>query len=73
MLCASRVGDGVFARVDLPFAPRRDDGKLGRERFAGQLEAHLVVALAGAAVGERVGADFLGDLDLSLGKQRTRE
>ena len=40
--------------------------EVGRERGVGQLEAHLVVALAGRAVGDRVGALGAGDLDLRL-------
>src|SRR5712691_1806452 len=58
------VGDEVFAALEFPFAPRRDDLQLGGERGVGQLEADLVVALAGAAVGDRVGAESLRDGDL---------
>ena len=39
----------------------------------GDVEADLVVALAGAAVGDRVGALLLGDLDEQLGDERPRE
>ena len=67
-----RVVDRVFAAADVPLAPRRDDGKLGRERREGHLEANLIVALAGAAVRERVGADAMRDLDLTLGDERAR-
>ena len=42
----------------------------GFKRVIAELEADLVVALAGGAVGHRVGADLLGDLDLLLGDQR---
>src|SRR6185437_11337475 len=38
-----------------------------------ELEAYLVVALAGGAMRDSVSADFLGDLDLLLGDQRTRD
>ena len=48
--------DQVGARLELPFPPRRDDLDVGVERIGGQLEAHLVVALAGRAMGDRVGA-----------------
>ena len=57
----------------LPFAPGSDDGKFGRESLGCQLEADLVVAFAGAAVRERVGADFLRDFHLALGEQGARE
>ena len=66
------VGDRVLAAPDVPLAPRRDDRQIGRERGVGQLEAHLIVALAGAAVRERVGADRARDLDLALGDERPR-
>ena len=64
------VVDGVFARDDVPLAPRRDDVQLRRERLIGQLEAHLVVALAGAAVRQRVAAGRQGDLDLLARDER---
>ena len=68
---------GVFeqpgARGQIPFAPRRDHLDVGLQRVIGELEAHLVVALAGRAMGDRVGADLAGDLDLALGDQRPRD
>src|SRR5258708_3866132 len=64
---------GVFeqprARGQVPFAPRRDDLDVGRERVIAEFETDLVVALAGGAVGHRVGADLAGNLDLALGDQ----
>ena len=63
-------GDQRRARGEVPFAPRRDDLDVGLERIGRELEAHLVVALAGRAVGDRVGADLAGDLDEALGDQR---
>ena len=66
-------GDQRLARFEIPFAPRRDHFHVGLERIIGKLEAHLVVALAGRAVGDRVGADLFGDLDLLLGDQRPRD
>ena len=68
---------GVFeepgARAQIPFAPWRDDFDVGIERVIAELEADLVVALAGGAVGDGVGADLAGDLDLALGDQRPRD
>ena len=61
-----------LARFEIPFAPWRDDFDVGLERVIGELEAHLVVALAGRAMGDGIGADLLGDLDLLLGDQRPR-
>ena len=62
-----------LAALEGPFAPRRDDLDVGLERVIGQLEAHLVVALAGGAVADGVGADLARDLDLLLGDQRPRD
>ena len=51
---------GIFdepgARGQLPFAPGRDHLDVGLERVIGELEAHLVVALAGRAMGDGIGA-----------------
>ena len=66
-------GDERFARAQLPFPPRRNHRDVGLERIIGQLETHLVVALAGRPVRHRVGADLFRDLDLSLGDQRPRD
>ena len=63
----------ILAAADVPLAPRRDDAQPGVERHDGQLEAHLVVALAGGAVGDGVGALQLGDLHHLLGDQRAGE
>ena len=61
------------ARREIPFAPRRDDLDVRLERVISKLEAHLIVALAGRAMRNRVGADFAGDLDLLLGDQWPRD
>ena len=62
--------DQVAARLELPFPPGRDHLDVRVQRIIGELEAHLVVALAGRAMGDGVGAGQLGDLDLALGDQR---
>ena len=51
----ARVGDLLLA-AHLPGADRRDRPQLGREGRDGRLDPDLVVALAGAAVGDRVAA-----------------
>ena len=67
-----RVGDLLVA-THLPFAHRRDDLDLGGERRHRRLDADLVVALARAAVGDRVGVERTRGLDGELGQQRASE
>ncbi len=64
------VSQGVLAGADLPLAPRSDDLQRWVERLVGQFEAHLVVALAGAAVGHSIGPLGLGHGHLPLGDER---
>ena len=69
-LVVLRVLDQFGAAVQVPFPPRRDDLDIGIERVIDALDPHLVVALARGPVGDCVGADLGGDLDLALGDQR---
>ena len=66
------VGDLLLA-AHLPRAHRRDHLQLGRQRRDRGLDADLVVALAGAAVGDRVAAAGAGVLDRELGDQGPAE
>jgi hypothetical protein len=66
----------VFGRVlellrarHSPLAHGRDDPQFGREHLKGHVEAHLVVALAGAAVRDRHGAHVARRVDHQLGDQ----
>ena len=68
--CAFGEGDQLFPAFEGPLAPRRDDFDRGLERVIGQLESHLVVALASGAVTDGVGASLAGNIDLRLGNQR---
>ena len=61
-----RVFDLFLSRLDRPLSPRRDDLHIRRKRLDGQLKANLVVALAGAAVADRVRALGLCDLHKAL-------
>ena len=45
------IVETVLARLQRPLAPRHDDLQLRSQRLIGVLEANLVVALAGAAMG----------------------
>ena len=65
-----RERDQVLATFEAPLAPRRDDLDRGLERVIGELEAHLVVPLAGGAVTDGGGARLACDLDLALGDER---
>jgi len=60
------------AGLNRPFPPRGDDFHARREVLDGQLKTHLVIALAGAAVGNRVRAFLEGDLRETLGDHGTR-
>src|SRR5699024_4477801 len=66
------VLDGLVAGQG-EVANRGDALQLGGERGDRDLEADLVVALAGAAVGDRAGTILLGGLDQVLGDHRTRD
>ena len=65
------VGDLVRTALQIPLTNRGDNLELGVEGLDGGLKTDLVVALAGAAVGDIGGAELVSDLDELLGKQRT--
>ena len=64
------VLERILTRADVPLAPRGDDRQARVERHVGQLEAHLIVALAGAAMRHRVGALLRGHPHLTFSDQR---
>ncbi|EXU82302.1 hypothetical protein AX23_14365 [Brucella melitensis 548] len=57
------------AALERPVAPWSDDLDVRVQRIGRKLEANLVVALAGRAMGDGVGAGFFGDVDQMLGDQ----
>ena len=65
----ARVGDLLLA-AHLPGAHRGDRPQLRRQGRDRRLDPDLVVALAGAAVGDRVAAGLARLLDRELGDQR---
>ena len=67
------VVDLLLAGLDAPLPPRGDDGHIGRERLDGELETHLIVALARAAVADGVGVLRLCYLHDALGDDGTRK
>ena len=60
----------VGARFELPVPPGGDHLDVGAQTIIAEFEADLVIALAGGAVADGVGADHVGNLDLALGDQR---
>ncbi len=68
-----RIIDFVFAGFDVPFPPGRDHLELRIERFVGEFKPHLIIALAGAAVRDGVGAFLLRYFHLSARDQRARK
>ncbi len=65
-----RVIDLLVARQPHPDPHRGDDLESRVQRMRRDIEADLVVALAGAAVGDRIGAFARGDLDEELRDER---
>ena len=65
-----RIGEELLARGEVPLAPRRDHLDVGLQRVVAELEADLVVALAGRAVRHGVGACLARDFNLTFGDQR---
>ena len=61
------VVDLLVTALDAPLPPGGDDGHVGGQRLEGQLEPHLIVALAGAAVADGVGALLDGNFRQTLG------
>ena len=66
-------GDERGARCEAPLPPRRDHPDVRLERVGREFEAHLVVALAGRAMGDCVGADLARDFDQTLGDEGSRD
>ena len=67
-----RVGDLLVA-AHLPLTNRRDDLQLRGKRLDGRLDPDLVVALAGAAMGDGVAAVRAGDVAGDLREKRPAE
>ena len=65
------VFDLLLAGLDIPDTPGGDDLHVGVEGLDGQLEANLVIALAGAAVADSRAVFSMGDLHQALGDQGT--
>src|SRR5438132_6882602 len=67
------ICESVFARLNLPLAPRCDDLQLRRDGLVRKLKPNLVIALAGATVSQSIGADAQSNFRLALGQNRPRE
>ncbi len=60
----------LLIAAHLPFADGGDDFQIRRQRLEGDVEADLIVALAGAAVRDGDGVVFAGGIDHQLGDER---
>jgi hypothetical protein len=58
MPCFSAKSISAVRGLEVPLAPRRDHLDVGLQRIIAELEADLVVALAGRAVADGVGANL---------------
>ena len=63
-------GDELGAAGQVPFAPGGNHLDVGRQRGDAEFEADLIIALAGGAVGDGIGAGFAGDFHQTLGNER---
>ena len=61
----------LLAGVQIPLPPRSDHLNARGQGVGTQLETHLVVALAGGAVGNGISTGFFGNFHQTLGNQRT--
>ena len=67
------VIEAVFPGLEIPLAPRGDHFQFWGEGLIGEFEADLVVAFAGASVGDGAGALLKGNFHLVLGNYRAGE
>ena len=68
-----RILDLLLTAVQFPETPRSDDVHLRCKCMNSQLETNLIVALAGAAVADRVSAFLQRDINNTLCDDRTSE
>ena len=68
-----RVFQELFPGSKIPFTPWGNDADIGLQSVIAKLKAHLIIALAGGAVSDRIRFCFLRNLDLALGNQRARD
>ncbi len=67
-----RVGNSIFAGIDVPLAPGSNDPDIGRDGFISQFEADLIVALASAAMRKPIGAELQRNFRLAFGDDGPR-
>ncbi len=65
------VGHQIGTALHVPLPPRCDDLDFGLEGIGRELESDLVVALAGGAMGDGIGAESFGGLHQSSGEDRS--
>ena len=66
-------GDQVGAAFEFPLSPGRNHLDVWVQGISSELKPHLVIALAGGAMGDGIGPGFFGNLDEALGDQRPRD
>ena len=64
------VVDLLVTALDVPLTPRSDDGHIRAQCLEGQLKTHLIVALTGAAVADRIRTLGTGNLHDALCQNR---
>lgn len=66
------IVDHFSTAIEIPviLTPRGDDGYVGFEGEEGELEAYLVVAFTGCAMGDGVGAGFAEHVDVAFSDER---
>ncbi len=69
VVCLSKL-DGILAASDTPFAPWGNYFQFRVQRLVGELEADLIVPLAGGTMGDGVRTFQLGDFHLTFGDKR---
>ncbi len=61
----------LLAGIQIPLTPGRNHLHTRLQRVGTELETHLVVTLTGSAMGNSISAGLIGDIDQTLGNQRT--
>src|SRR5579859_5530238 len=72
-LALLRIIEAIFTRLQIPFAPGRNDLQMRSQRLVCMFKAHLVVAFSSTAVGNGGGSFAQRNLHLMFGDDWTRQ